>query len=170
MLTQRSRRPQRQRRTFGAPGVPRRGRDFNLNLALRGHASRAPQCPLLALSGHPDGVQRCLLPGEKRTLICGAVMSDPDPTPSLWEATMREGGFGTGLRIAFWAAMSLALTANYPMLAQSQPGQASTVRDPAAASPYPVEEEEAASKPAPAPPAPPAPPATVHTVACSESF
>jgi hypothetical protein len=80
---------------------------------------------------------------------------------------MREGRFGTGLRIAFRAAMSLALTANYPMLAQSQPGQASPVRDPAAASPYPVEEEEAASKPAPASPAPPA---TAHTVACSESF
>jgi hypothetical protein len=79
---------------------------------------------------------------------------------------MREGRFGTGLRIAFWAAMSLALTANYPMLAQSQPGQASPVRDPAAASPYPIE-EEAASKPAPASPAPPA---TAHTVACSESF
>jgi hypothetical protein len=80
---------------------------------------------------------------------------------------MREGRFGTGLRIAFWTAMSLALTANYPMLAQSQPGQGSPVRDPAATSPYPVEEEEATSKPAPASPAPPA---TAHTVACSESF
>ena len=76
---------------------------------------------------------------------------------------MREGRFGTGLKIAFWAAMSLALAANNLALAQPQPGQASPVRDPAAASPYPVE-EEAASKPAPAPPA------TAHTVACSESF
>ena len=59
---------------------------------------------------------------------------------------MREGRFGTGLKIAFWAAMSLALAANNLALAQPQPGQASPVRDPAAASPYPVE-EEAASKP-----------------------
>ena len=69
MLTQRSRLPQRQRRTFGAPGVRRLGRDFNLNLAVSGHASRAPQCLLMAQSGHPNAVDECPLSGVKRTSI-----------------------------------------------------------------------------------------------------
>src|SRR5262249_21459655 len=73
MLTQRSRLPQRQRRTFGAPGVRRLGRDFNLNLALSGHASRAPQCPLL-------GVKQTLQPscsrGTKRGEIAGNYAQD----------------------------------------------------------------------------------------------
>src|SRR6516225_5893285 len=72
MLTQRSRPPQRQRRTFGAPGVRRLARDFNLNLALSGHASRAPQCLLLAQSGHFATEFQCLLLGVKQTSYEGA--------------------------------------------------------------------------------------------------
>src|SRR3974377_1228421 len=75
MLTQRSRLPQRQRRTFGAPGVRRLGRDFNLNLALSGHASRAPQCSLMAQSGHSTTEFRCPLLGVKQTLVKLSEMS-----------------------------------------------------------------------------------------------
>jgi hypothetical protein len=76
---------------------------------------------------------------------------------------MRRGRLRTGLGIAASTAigLSLALTANYLALAQS--GQNSSGRDPAAVPPYPIEGEEAVSKP-------PAAPATPHTVACSESF
>lgn len=77
---------------------------------------------------------------------------------------MREGWFGTGLRIAFSAAMLLALTANYLTRAQPQSRQTDPARSsPADAAPYPVE-GEAVSKP------PPAAPATAHAVACSETF
>ena len=77
---------------------------------------------------------------------------------------MRGGRLRTGLRIAVSTAigLSLALTANYLALAQSQPGQTGPARDPAAVPPYPLE-GEAVSKP-------PAAPATAHAVACSENF
>jgi hypothetical protein len=78
---------------------------------------------------------------------------------------MREGRLRTSLRTAFSTAMglSLALTSNYPTLAQPQPRQTSPApSSPADAAPYPVE-GEAVSKP-------PSAPATAHAVACSESF
>jgi hypothetical protein len=76
---------------------------------------------------------------------------------------MRGGRLRTGLRVAASTAigLSLALTASY--LALAQQGQTNPARDPAAVPPYPLEGEDAVSKP-------PAAPATPHTVACSESF
>ncbi len=76
---------------------------------------------------------------------------------------MRAGRLRTSLRIAFSTAMglSLALTSNYPTLAQPRPRQTSpAASSPADAAPYPVEGEAE----------PPAAPATAHAVACSESF
>jgi hypothetical protein len=69
---------------------------------------------------------------------------------------MRKGRFGTGWRIVFSAAMSLALTGNYLALAQPQSRQTGPARDRPDAN---TTVSEA-----------PAAPATAHAVACSESF
>jgi hypothetical protein len=71
---------------------------------------------------------------------------------------MRGGRLRTGLRIAVSTAigLSLALTANYPTLAQPQPRQTSPARDRAGANATVSEL--------------PAAPATAHAVTCSESF
>jgi hypothetical protein len=77
MLTQRSRLPQRQRRTFGAPGVRRLGRDFNLNLALSGYASRAPQCPLLGVKRTSAGINEMSAFDPKADIGCPATWAWP---------------------------------------------------------------------------------------------